>query len=200
MISYQTLALWINIAIVAAVAAGAFRRRGTAGAVALIVLCAMVATWTVSLLIPETASAGLRSFASAVSELMALLTASAAFLIILVRTNRGGLIHWRNILLFAAVPVLILVVFGVLGSPGALHGTVLLYVFVMALSGALLLLDAFLQRRRSVLERAWACIPGLAAAGGGAYPGGDRAQSVSGPQPPAACIRPVRDGFPQRPL
>ena len=152
MISYQTLALWINIAIVAAVAAGAFRRRGTTGAVALIVLCAMVATWTVSLLVPEAAGPTLQSSASAVSDVMALLAASAVFLIILVRTNRGGLVHWRNILLFAAIPLLILAVFGVRGPSGSLHATVQLYVFVMALGSALLLLGSFLQRRRPVLS------------------------------------------------
>jgi hypothetical protein len=155
----------------------------------------MIATWTVSLLVAETAGSGLRSFAAAVSELMALLTASAAFLIILVRTNRGGLIRWRNILLFAAVPVLILLVFGVLGPSGALHATVEIYVFVMALGGALLVLDAFLQRRRSVLSAL-----GLAfwfATGGGA----DLRPLTFHFGLTCRPLRSVlRDGFPERPL
>jgi PAS domain-containing protein len=146
MISYQTLALWINIAIVAAVAAGAFRRRGTAGAVALIILCAMVATWTKPL-IPESRR-GFWSFSTGVRA-HGSVCPSAAFS----SSERDQPAACSiGTSLFAAVPLLILVVFGVLGPAGALHATVMIYVFVMALGGALLLLDAFLQRRRSVLS------------------------------------------------
>ena len=46
MISFQTLSLLINIAIVVAVGLWALRRRAAPGAMALVVLCVFVAIWS----------------------------------------------------------------------------------------------------------------------------------------------------------
>ncbi|HEY5983900.1 MAG TPA: histidine kinase N-terminal 7TM domain-containing protein [Anaerolineales bacterium] len=169
--SFHTLALLINIGIVAAVGAGAFRRRGTSGAAALIVFCALVALWTASyIMLGDARLTATRSYTSMTVYLTALLTASVAFWIILVRTNRRRWLSRRSVVLFAVLPVLTVAVFGLIPGRGALlepqaavsRGSlfptgpwepfIALYVFVMVLAGALLLLDAFFERHQPFIS------------------------------------------------
>ena len=171
MISFQTLALLINIGIVLAVGVGAFRRRGTAGTAALITLCLLVAVWTASYIIHDATSLpSMRSNAAAVAYVTAVLAASASFWIILVRTNRRRWINVRSVALFAVMPVITLALFGLASSRGALFeietstglgqlftaGTweriISLYIFAVVLAGGLLLFDALLDRRRPLIS------------------------------------------------
>jgi PAS domain S-box-containing protein len=171
MVSFQTLALLINIGIALAVGVAVFRRRGTAGAAALITLSLLIALWTASYLIYiEPSQSSIRAYAAVVARLTAVLAVSVAFWLILVRTNRRRWMRWRTIALFAVMPILTLAVFGLtseggtpievhtpanlgqLFSAGVWERIISLYIFAMALAGALLLLDGLLQRRRSMLS------------------------------------------------
>lgn len=171
MISFQTLGLLINIGIVLSVCVGSIRRRGTAGAVALIILCLVTALWSAAYLIYDAPSqAALRAAAAAAAYSAAALAASASLWVVLVRTNRRRWISGRNAALFATMAVLTLALFALAGPREALFQArptadlgqlfaadpwgqiVSLYVFAMALIGALLLLDSLLQRRRLLIS------------------------------------------------
>lgn len=172
MISYQTLALFINIGIVLAVGLGAFRRRGTAGAAGLITLCVLVGLWTASYILYKDAdSPVIRSASATMAYVSSVLAATAVLWIILVRTNRRRWLNRRSVGLFAVMPLLTLATFGLAVEGGGFlniedSGTLLgrlfaagpweriiaLYVFMMVLAGALLLLDALLRHLRPVVS------------------------------------------------
>jgi PAS domain S-box-containing protein len=171
MISYQALALWINIGLAIAVGVTANRRRGTAGAVALMLLCLVVILWTASYIVYATPALGsFRAHAVAAAYCAALLSASIILWLTLVRTNRRGWINARSATLFAAMPLLTIAVFGAIAgreplfqlatpanlghlfSTSTLERIVALYVFVIVLGSALLLLDALLERRHVLLS------------------------------------------------
>jgi PAS domain S-box-containing protein len=170
MISFQTLALLINIGIVVAVGMAVFRIRGTAGAVALLVLCGLVAAWSASYIAYERAGlTSIRSYAAVAAYIAAVLAATTALWIVLVRTNRRRWINPRSLALFAVMPALTLATFGMtldrgglleleaaaplgqLFSAGTWERVFALYVFVIVLGAALLLLDALLQHRRPII-------------------------------------------------
>jgi PAS domain S-box-containing protein len=172
MISFQTLALLINIAVVLAVGIWALRRRNAPGAMPLAVLCVFVAIWSaIYLLVDDPQLARFRLYAAATVYLGAVLAASAAFWLIAVRTNRGRWVNPRNAALLAIMPVLTQVLFwpqrapsrdfaGVAGPPftqllfaGPWERILVLYIFGLAATGAVLLADAVLQRRRPLASR-----------------------------------------------
>ncbi len=170
-ISFQTLALLVNIGIVLAVAAGTLRRRGTMGAVALIAMCVLVAVWTAAYVAHDASEApGVHAAAATTAHVGSLLTASFALWIVLIRTNKRRWISSRNAVLFALLPASTLALLGLVLDRAMLvdtgPGTVLpelftsgtwpqvisLYVFATSLAGALLLLDALVQRRRLLVS------------------------------------------------
>jgi PAS domain S-box-containing protein len=169
MISFQTLALLVNLGIALAVAAGAFRRRGTMGAAALITLCVLVVIWTGAYVVYGMMDAvGLRAAATNVSYAAAVLSASYVMWIVLVRTNKKRWINTRNAVLFAVLPVATLGLFGAVSSRGAspepsfTNGlphlfsagpwpqVISLYIFAASLGSALLLLNSMAERRHSL--------------------------------------------------
>ena len=121
MMDFQTLALLVNIGIVLAVLAGAFRRRGTAGAVVLIALCAIVALWTAAYVAHGAAEVpGLGTAVAIAAYVASFLTASCSLWIVLIRTNKRRWISARNVVLFALLPISTLVLLGaVLSREGA---------------------------------------------------------------------------------
>jgi len=166
MITFQTLALLLNIGITLAVGIEAFRRRGTAGARALITLCGLVSLWTAAYLIHEDARlSAWRAYAALASLLLALLATTAVFWLILVRTNRRRWINRGSVALFAVMPVLMVAAFGLvpnrdgllqlhketplvqLFTAGLWERFTAVYVFAMLVAGEGLLLAALLQRR-----------------------------------------------------
>jgi PAS domain S-box-containing protein len=171
MISFQTLSLWVNIGIVLVVAAGAFRRHGTAAAKALTAVCGFVVIWTAAYIGNDFAGApALRSVAGGAAYMMSILTASGALWIVLIRTNKGRWMTGRNTVLFAILPVAALALFAAalsrgtpaesavsIGLPGLFTaGTwptvIALYVFGASLASAVLLFDALIQRRRLLIS------------------------------------------------
>jgi PAS domain S-box-containing protein len=172
MISFETLALLVNIALVVAIAIGARRKRTAPGIVALIALCAGIALWSVCyLLYQDPGLAALRPYAAAAAYFCATFVAGAAFWLIAARTNRQSWINLRNAALLAVMPVLTLAVGGYrttqpgdaapalaqLLTTATWSRIVAFYVLGMAGACALLLSDALYQRRRPILTR-----PGLA--------------------------------------
>ena len=172
MISFQTLALLINIAIVLAVGIWALRRRDAPGAMALVVLCVFVAIWSaIYLLVDDPRLSQFRLYAAATVYFSAVLAASAAFWLVAVRTNRGRWVNARNAALLAIMPVLTQVLFWSQRAPnsnldrscrpriaqlffaGPWERILALYIFGLAATGAVLLADALLQRRRPLASR-----------------------------------------------
>ena len=171
MISFQTLALWINIGIALAVGISAFKRRGTSGAAALVTLSALVTLWTAGYIIYEDASlARMRAYAAVVALVAAVLAATTVFWLILVRTNRRRWINRGSVALFAVMPVLTLAAFGLVPGRGALlellsaaspaqlfsagpwERILSLYIFVIVLAGVLLLVDTLLRGRQAIIS------------------------------------------------
>jgi len=171
MMSFQTLALLINAGIVLAVAAGAFRRRGTPGAAVLIGLCLIVAAWTAAYVVHDhVANPGWRMATAAVAYVCSALAASFALWIVLLRSNKRRWLSTQNVALSAAVVVTTLALVGVtlsrnetptapdalqlreLFTASATSQLVAIYVFGVSLAGALLLVAATLQRRQSLIS------------------------------------------------
>ena len=107
MISFETLALLINIAIVLLVGIGGIKRRDEPGARALVVLSAFVAAWSICYLLFESAALlSIRTATRTAIYLCALLAASAASWLLAARTNRGRWLSIRAAALLAIMPVL----------------------------------------------------------------------------------------------
>src|SRR5574340_1480968 len=120
MISFQMLALLVNIGIVLAVAAEAFRRRGTAAAKALIAVCAFIAAWTAAYIAHSAfAEPAVRGAANGIALGLSVLTATGALWIVLMRTKKRRWLTTRNVLLFTLVPVAALTLFATAQGKGA---------------------------------------------------------------------------------
>jgi PAS domain S-box-containing protein len=162
MISFETLALLINIAIVLAVGIGGIRRRGEQGAWALILLSVFVAAWSIGyLLFASPLSLSIRSAVQTAIYLGALLAASSTFWLVAARTNRARWLNVRTGALLVIMPVLSLA-FAKSGPVSALSQIFLaatwprivaLYVFGLGATGAVLLWDGLVQRRRTASWR-----------------------------------------------
>jgi PAS domain S-box-containing protein len=171
MISFQALAFVLNIAILGAVCIGALRRRSMPGSGALIALAIFTALWSSCYLLADNPiqSPARPHWAEAV-YLAAILAVSAAFWLVLIRTNRRRWINPRSIALLAVMPVLTEAIFvaasrgstvlGLSATPdmarlfvaGAWERFLALYIFGLAATNALLLSDALLEKHRRILS------------------------------------------------
>jgi PAS domain S-box-containing protein len=169
MISFQTLASWISIVIVLGVGFYPLRRRDTAGVVALLTLCVFVAIWSGCYLVYDSTQlpSGM-PFTAAIVYFSALMCATSALWLVIIRTNRQRWISPRNVALVAIMPILTQVLYWTRSVRGPLFslparpnlmqlffaGTwdriVALYVFGLAAGCALLISDAVMQRRRPI--------------------------------------------------
>ena len=181
MISFQTLALLINIGFVLAVGIATFRRRGTTGASALITLCVLIGFWAASyLLFGDTSRPWLRAYAAAAIYVCAMSAASATLVISIIRTNRRRWISRRSLALLGLMPLLTVAILALgtgrgslvdiptttalpqLFFAGTLERWVSLYIFGLVLVAALLLADALWQRRRRLFSSLGAALLGCA--------------------------------------
>jgi PAS domain S-box-containing protein len=165
MISFQTLAFVINFGVALTVCIAALRKRNTIGAPALAALAMLTGLWTAGYLLYDSPSLlRLQPVWAAAVYLSAILAASAAFWLVVARTNRRRWINLRSVALLAIMPVFTQalfwtrswrsVLFGLPASPalmllffaGTWERIVALYIFGLATTAALLLSDALLQR------------------------------------------------------
>jgi PAS domain S-box-containing protein len=162
MISFETLALLINIAIVVFVGVGGIKRRDEPGARALVLLSAFVAIWSICYLLFESpALAPIRGVTRTAIYLLAVLAAAAAFWLVAARTNRGRWLDARAIALAAIMPALSLALswsgpiprLPQLFVTGPWPRIVALYVFGLGAAGVVLLWDGLVQRRRTASWR-----------------------------------------------
>jgi PAS domain S-box-containing protein len=170
-ISFQTLALLVNIGILLAVAVGTIRRRGTAGATALTVLCVLVSIWSAAYVLHELAEApGVQAAMVGVAYSMAVLSASCVLWVVLIRTNRRRWINTRNAVLFAFLLLSSLAMLGAVLGRAVVAGTALpdglpelftagpwpqvisFYVFAVSLTSTLLLTNSLVQRHRLLIS------------------------------------------------
>ncbi|MFN2121103.1 MAG: histidine kinase N-terminal 7TM domain-containing protein, partial [Anaerolineales bacterium] len=162
MISFETLALLINIAIVVFVGTGGIKRRSQPGGRALILLSGFVAVWSICYLLFEGPwLPSIRAATRTAIYLSALLAAAATFWLIAARTNRGRWLNIRATALLVVMPVLSLA-FSWSGPDPALPELFVsgswpriaaLYIFGLGAAGVVLLWDGLVQRRRTASLR-----------------------------------------------
>jgi PAS domain S-box-containing protein len=169
MISFQTLALLINIGMVLAVGVGALRRQRARAATALISLCIFVAVWSTCYLLYDNARLqAIRPHLVVAIYLSAVIAATISLWLVVIRTNHGRWINPRSVAVFAIMPVLAGALswlktqqssgLGPVDSAdlaqllraGSWERILALYLFCVSIASPLLLADALRQRRRPV--------------------------------------------------
>jgi PAS domain S-box-containing protein len=171
MISFQSLAVLVNIGIAVGIAMAALRQRGGSGTSAMLALCFFIALWS-GLYVPfaDPQSPGIGPLAAAIIYFSALMAGSCLLWLILVRTNRRRWISGRNVALASIMPMVSQIAFwtrapqhGNSFPPVApdlaglfvsdiLEQALGLYLAGITFLGFLVVLDALVKRHRRLLS------------------------------------------------